>query len=227
MKFNNWLKTILFFVIPATFLIIALRAQIIRVVLGTGNFDWQDTILTMNTLGFFAVSLFAQATIPLLVRVFYARHNSSLPFYLGLASVGVNVILSIFLAPRFGVAGLALAFSIASILNFLLLWIFLYLRVGILDIGNIFKAVLKFTISSIAAGGAAQIMKVIVWPYIDMAKFSGVFIQLLAAGGFGLLVYLFFCYLFKSEELFGLVASLKHRWPFNKVKIDDQLSAND
>lgn len=225
--FSQTMRQILFFVIPATFLIIALRAQIIRVVLGTGNFDWQDTILTMNTLGLFAISLFAQATIPLLIRVFYARHNSALPFYLSLASAAVNVILSLVLAPKMGVAGLALAYSAANIFNFILLWIWLYLRVGALDIGNIFIAVLKFTISAIAAGGAAQIMKVIVWPFIDMTKFSGVFIQLIASGGVGLLVYLLFCYLFKSEELFGFIASLKQRWPFNKVKIEDQLSSNN
>lgn len=226
-NFSSTMRQILFFVIPATFLIIALRAQIIRVVLGTGNFDWQDTILTMNTLGFFAISLFAQATIPLLVRVFYARHNSALPFYLSLVSAGVNVALSIFLAPRLGVAGLALAFSAASILNFLLLWIWLYIKTGISDIGNIFSAVLKFTVSSIAAGGAAQIMKAVVWPFIDMTRFSGVFIQLVAAGSFGLLVYVFFCYLFQSEELFSLIASLKHRLSFKKVKIEDQLSSNN
>jgi len=226
-NFSQTIRQILFFVIPATFLIIALRAQIVRVVLGTGNFDWQDTILTMNTLGFFALSLFAQATIPLLIRVFYARHNSAIPFYLGLVSAATNVALSLFLAPRLGVAGLALAFSIANILNFLLLWIWLHLRVGVLDIGNIFIAVLKFTTSAIAAGGAAQIMKVLVWPFIDMTKFSGVFIQLVAAGGAGLLVYILFCYLFKSEELFGFIASLKNRWPFSKVKLEDQLSANN
>jgi putative peptidoglycan lipid II flippase len=226
-NFSQTIRQILFFVIPATFLIIALRAQITRVVLGTGNFDWQDTILTMNTLGLFAISLFAQATIPLLIRVFYARHNSATPFYLSLISAAVNVALSLILAPRLGVAGLALAFSVANILNFFLLWIYLYFHVGALDSGNIFIAVLKFTISAIAAGGAAQIMKVVVWPFIDMTKFSGVFIQLLAAGGAGLLVYLFFCYLFRSEELFGFAASLKSRLSINKVKIDDQLSSNN
>jgi putative peptidoglycan lipid II flippase len=226
-NFSQTIRQILFFVIPATFLIIALRAQITRVVLGTGNFDWQDTILTMNTLGLFAISLFAQATIPLLIRVFYARHNSATPFYLSLISAVVNVALSLILAPRLGVAGLALAFSIANVLNFFLLWIYLYFHVGALDSGNIFIAVLKFTISAIAAGGAAQIMKVVVWPFIDMTKFSGVFIQLLAAGGVGFLVYLFFCYLFRSEELFGFAASLKSRLSINKVKIDDQLSSNN
>lgn len=221
-SFSQTIRQILFFIVPATVLIIALRAQIIRVVLGTGNFDWQDTILTMNTLGFFALSLFAQATIPLLVRVFYARRNSSIPFYLGLFTVFLNIGLSFLFCKTMGVAGLALAFSIANIANFLLLWIWLYFSVGNLDISNIVISVLKFTASAIAAGLAAQIMKVVVWPFIDMTKFSGVFIQLMVAGIAGLIVYILFCYLFKSEELYGFIAALKNRWPFKKVKVDDQ-----
>lgn len=221
-SFSQTIRQILFFVIPATVLIIALRAQIIRVVLGTGNFDWQDTIATMNTLGFFALSLFAQATTPLLVRVFYARHNSSTPFYLGLSTVALNILLSFVFAPIMGVAGLALAFSIANILYFILLWVWLSFIVGRLDIGNILVSVLKFTASAIAAGLAAQIMKVVVWPFIDMTKFSGVFIQLTVSVSVGIFVYILFCYLFRSEELEGFLASLRNRWPFKKVKIDDQ-----
>ncbi len=221
-NFSLTFRQILFFIVPATVLIITLRAQIIRVVLGTGNFDWQDTILTMNTLGFFALSLFAQATMPLLIRVFYARHNSATPFYLGLFTVVLNIGLSFLLAPRMGVAGLALAFSIANILNFILLWLWLSFSVGNLDISNILVSVLKFTASAIAAGGMVQLMKGLVWPFIDMTKFSGVFIQLIVAAAAGTVVYALFCYLFKSEELFGLLASLQNRWPFKRVKIDDQ-----
>ena len=221
-NFSQSFRQILFFIIPATVLIVALRAQIIRVVLGTGKFGWQDTILTMNTLGIFAFSLFAQATIPLLVRVFYARHNSKTPFFIGLFTVAVNTALALWLAPRLGVVGLALAYSIDNILNFTLLWIWLSAKVGNLDIRRILVAVFKFTISALAAGGAAQIMKVVVWPVIDMTKFSGVFIQLIISTGIGLLVYCFFCYLFRTEELANFLSSLKRRLPFKKVKVDDQ-----
>ncbi len=221
-NFSQTIRQILFFIVPATVLIITLRAQIIRVVLGSGQFDWEDTILTMNTLGYFALSLFAQATTPLLIRVFYARHNSSTPFYLGLVTVALNIGLSFILGPRMGVAGLALAFSIANILNFLLLWVWLSLHVGNLDISNILRSVLKFTASAIAAGGAAQLMKIVVWPVIDMTKFTGVFVQLTTSFMAGLLVYAFFCYLLRSEEYFSLVGSLRKRWPFGKVKVEDQ-----
>ncbi len=221
-NFSSAMRQILFFVIPATVIIIALRAQIIRVVLGTGNFDWQDTILTMNTLGFFTLSLFAQATIPLLVRVFYARHNSSTPFYLGLITIVVNIVLSFYFSAKMGVAGLALAYSIANILNFIFLWTWLYIKVGDLGIGSIFWSTLKFIIAAVAAGLATQITKALVWPFIDMTRFGGVFTQLCLAAGAGIIIYIVFCYLFKSEELFNFLSILRSRWPFRKVKIDDQ-----
>jgi len=221
-SFSRTIRQIFFFIIPATVFIIALRAQIIRIVLGTGNFNWEDTILTMNTLGFFALSLFAQAATPLLTRVFYAKQDSATPFYLGLGTVGVNVILSLFLAPRLGVSGLALAFSAANILYFMLLWIWLSARIGSLHIGKILISVIKFTASAIMAGASIQVMKLAIWPFIDMSKFSGVFIQLVSSSLVGLLVYLFMCHILRSEEFENFWSSFKQRWPFNKVRIDDQ-----
>ncbi len=221
-NFSQTIRKILFFVIPATVLIIALRAQIIRIVLGTGRFGWEDTILTMNTLGFFAISLFAQATIPLLVRVFYARHNSLIPLSVGAVTIAINTILALLLAPRMGVAGLALAFSIDNILSFLLLWVWLRYKVGSLDLSNILMTSLKFIVASVAAGLTTQLTKLAISPIIDMTRFSGVFIQLCLAAGAGLLAYGFFCYLFQSEELLGFLDSLRHHWPFKRVEVEDQ-----
>lgn len=221
-NFSRTLRQILFFIVPATVFIIALRAQIIRVVLGTGNFDWEDTVLTMNTLGFFALSLFAQASIPLLTRMFYARQDSATPFYIGLVTVGLNVFLAVILAPGLGVSGLALAFSLANIVNFIMLWLWLSAKIGSLDIANILNSVLKFTAGAVLAGATVQIVKVAVWPFIDMSRFSGVFIQLAASLGLGGAVYLGACYVLKSEELAGFVAALRQRWPFRKLKVGDQ-----
>lgn len=221
-RFSSTVRQILFFTIPASVLLITLRAQIIRVILGSGAFNWRDTVLTMDTLGFFALSLFAQAVIPLLVRVFYARRDSWTPFFLGMASVVLNIFLASYLRPIFGVAGLALAFSIASIFNFLCLWIWLYYKVGSLDLDKIFISVLKFSAAAIGAGAVVQILKLAVWPFIDMETFSGVFIQLSVAGSGGVLAYGLLCYLFKSQELLAVIAVFKRRLPWRKLKLADQ-----
>jgi putative peptidoglycan lipid II flippase len=221
-NFSQTLRQILFFIIPSTVLLLTLRAQIIRVILGTGQFDWEDTILTIDTLGFFAVSLFAQAAIPLLIRVFYARHDSRRPFFIGLFAAAVNVFLSLWLARGLGVAGLALAFSVANIVNFIILWIVLHAELGRLDEFKILYSVVKFSIAALACGITVQGMKLAVWPFIDMAKTMGVFTQGAVAGLSGVIVYIVISWLLKSEELFNFWNGVKRRLPWSKIETGDQ-----
>ena len=221
-NFSSAIRQILFFVVPATVLLITLRAQIIRVILGTGAFDWEDTVLTLRTLGFFAISLFAQATLPLLVRMFYARHNSLTPFIIGLASALANVFLSIWLAAKFGVAGLALAFSISSIINFVLLWLALRLEIGEMDEIKILTATIKFSAAAVAAGITVQGLKFFISPYVDMTKLWGVLTQGLLAGLFGCFIYIAVCSFLGSEELFSFWRAIKRHLPFAKVETGDQ-----
>ncbi len=221
-SFSSTIRQILFFIVPATVLLLTLRAQIIRVILGTGQFDWQDTILTIDTLGFFSLSLFAQAVIPLLIRMFYARHNSKTPFMIGLIAVVINVFLSLWLAGKMGVAGLALAFSIASIINFILLWLVLRIEIGRLDELRVLISTVKFSAAAIACGVAVQGMKLVIWPYIDMTKFWGVLTQGVVAGLSGIIIYIMVCSFLRSEELFNFWSSIKRRLPVGKIEAGDQ-----
>jgi len=209
--FSLTVRQILFFIIPSTVILLALRAQIIRVILGTGKFDWQDTILTIDTLGFFAISLFAQALIPLLIRVFYARHDSKTPFIIGIFSALVNIFLSIKLSQSLGVAGLALAFSISNVINLMLLWAWLNFEIGKIDELKIFISTVKFSLAALACGLAVQGTKLAIGTNVDMTKFLGVLTQGAVAGLAGILVYLLVCLILKSEELFNFWASLKRR----------------
>ena len=219
---SQTVRQILFFIIPSTVLLLALRAQIIRVILGTGQFDWQDTMLTIDTLGFFSLSLFAQALLPLLVRVFYARHDAKTPFIIGLLSAAANIFLSLWLSGRLGVAGLALAFSLANIMNLILLWLWLNFEIGSLDEYKIFISTVKFSLAALAAGLAVQAVKLLVGVKLDLDRFWEIAVQGLAAGLVGMLVYLLVCYVLKSEELFNFWSSLKRRWPAKKIETPDQ-----
>lgn len=224
-NFSGSLRQILFFIVPSTVLLLTLRAQIIRVVLGSGKFDWEDTVLTMNTLGFFALSLFSQSIIPLLTRVFYARHNSKTPFIIGLCTATVNVVLALLLKKKFGVAGLALAFSIDNILNFLALWAVLHWEIGDMDETRILISTVKFSSAAIVCGLAVQSAKLIIEPFVNMDKFWGIFTQGFLAGIIGIAVYLAICVLLRSEELFSFWSSVKRRLPFKKIETCDQSEA--
>lgn len=217
--FSRAFRQILFFIIPATVLILSLRAQFVRLILGSGKFDWTATLLTIDTLAYFAVSLFAQATLPLLARAFYAQHDSKTPFYAALFSAAANIGLSLWLARPLGVAGLALAFSISSILNFLILFVLLHRRMGGLDERRIIRSILKYSVAGIFAALAIQAMKLLIWPYADLSRFWGVLLQGVSAGLFGFVTYLGICSLLKSEEFIELWSAAKNRLRKNGSKI--------
>jgi putative peptidoglycan lipid II flippase len=236
---SSTLRQILFFIIPSTVLLLTLRAQIVRVILGSGHFDWEDTIMTIDALAFFTIGLFAQALIPLLIRVFYARHDSRTPFYIGLFSIAANIGLSLWL-PKIisckvllspfggvsaclplGVAGLALAFSISSIINFIILWIFLRNEIGSLDGKRIVISTVKLSLSALALGFAVQGLKLAVSPFINMSTFLGVAIQGLIVGLGGIIVFFIFCWLLQSEEFYSFWNSFRRRISWGKVEAED------
>ncbi len=167
----KYLRRILFLVVPLSMLLITLRAQVVRVVLGSGRFDWDDTILTFQTLGILSTSIFAQAGIILLTRSFYARENTRTPVIIALISVAVNIALIWLLLPIWGVYAIAAGFSFAAILNFVLLFIFLEKELCCSALTRIHDSVLR----SLLAVGTASLAVFVV------ARLAGVSIESLDA----------------------------------------------
>jgi len=118
--------------------------------------------LMFLSLSFFAISIFAQGLIPLLARSFYAFEDTKTPMSISIFSICLNLILSWFLAQSLGVLGLALAFSISSIINMLLLYIVLNLKVRDINNNLIFNSLVKISANAIISGfiayGALQIL---------------------------------------------------------------------
>jgi putative peptidoglycan lipid II flippase len=84
-------RHIIFWALPATVFIIVLRAQIVRVVLGSGAFDWAATRLTAAALALFVVSLVAQSIALLVARVYYAAGESKKPVFFGLFGIAIAI----------------------------------------------------------------------------------------------------------------------------------------
>lgn len=88
------LRHIIFWSLPIISLVIVLRAQLVRVLLGSGEFDWSATRLTAAMLAIFALSLLAQAILLLLVRAFYAGGRTVVPLLIAAFSAGVSVLVA-------------------------------------------------------------------------------------------------------------------------------------
>ncbi len=200
-RFSITVRRILWLLIPVSIFMITLRIQIVRLILGTGRFDWQDTTLTADALGYFAVSLFAQGLIPLLARAFYAFQNTKIPVIISLVSVSFNIIGSIILAQIFGVIGLVMAFSLASVVQVILLLVSLRQKIGHLDEKRIIFSTIKIITATVGAVFCLQMTKNIVGNAVDMQTFIGVLIQFLSAGIIGSITYLIISWLLGSEEI--------------------------
>lgn len=199
--FSETFRRVLFFIIPASVAILLLRAQIVRLILGAGQFDWTDTVLTAQTLGLFSISLFAQSLIPMLARSFYAFQNTKTPVIISLISMAVNVVLGYWLSQRWGISGLAMAFSFASVLNMLLLLATLRVTIGYLDDNRILRSVFKIMVGSAALGFVIQWLKYVIAPVVDMQTFWGVFAQTAGSLIVGIIIYLVVTMLLQSDEI--------------------------
>lgn len=211
-------KQILFFVIPISILLFILRAQIVRVALGTEGFTWEDTILTFDTLGIFVFSLFAQALIPLLTRSFWALHDAKTPFIISLISVLINLILAFSLSKQYGVVGLSMAFSISSVINVALLYYLINKKIGFSCHRAIFKSVVKISLSSVIAGIFAYASLYLIEPFLNTHTFIGIFAQGLFAGIIGVGVYCLIGWKFKIEEFIIFKNSIQKKLFRTKIE---------
>ncbi len=193
-------KQILYFVIPLSIFLIIFRAQLVRVILGHGHFDWIATIMTIEALELFCLSLFAQALIPLFSRAFWAVHDSRTPFWAAAASTAANILLALLLAPGFGLNGLIAAFTLSSILNALLLFVLLKRRYLAPVPRGFYVTLLETSFSAVVAGLVGYGALYAVEPYLDTHTFLGIFIQGALSGSAMLLVYFAWGWLFKIEE---------------------------
>ena len=233
-KLSLILRQTLFLVIPASILMFLLRAQIVRIILGTGRFTWEATRLTAASLGLFALSIFASTLIPFLARTFFSFQDTKTPTIVSLISVTTNIGLSLFFISllnsqglfsnlfqnilklggieNISVGALPLAFSISAILQFVLLLVFLYKKIGDFGIKIILSSLKKILAASILMGIITYFSLRVLSTFVNMDTFLGVFSQTAIAGLIGLLVYFLTTFYFKSPEIETLKSSMSRKF---------------
>ena len=225
--FATTFRRILFFVLPLSVIMIVLRAQIVRVILGSGQFDWHDTIATFGVLGILSASLFAQSLIPLLARAFFALQNTKTPLYIALVSEAFHIALVFFLMDRYQINGLAMAFSIATVINMLLLYVFLRRNFRSWNDSDIFSPSMKIVIASLAAGIMAQLTKsAFGFNDNELDTFVAIFIQLIVTSGVGVSVFIALSWWMRIEEFERVKTFFMRRifgQPQNLVEAEDEL----
>lgn len=191
-SFSQNFRRIMFLIIPISVIVLLLRAQFVRLVLGSfggGQFDWTATIATAQVLGVFAISMFAQASVPILARAFFARHDTKTPVIVSIVNVALNAVLAWKLSEIYGLIGLAMAFTISSLVAMLALLTILRIEFGDLDDRQIIQSVWKITGLTLVMGTVIQGMKYTVASVVDMQTFLGIFMQTSVSVATGIAVY--------------------------------------
>lgn len=204
---------ILYFMFPLSVLMLILRAQVVRLVLGIGqntSFTFADTKLVAATLGLFVISLFAQGLIALFTRAFYAMQNTKVPVIISFITIAVNVFLTAILVHKLGVPGLALAFSLTSLIELLILMMELHVKLGSIHDEYVIVSSLKIVISSLIGGVAAYVTLYIAAAFVHTNKYFGLFAQAAMAGIMGTIVFLMFSWAMGLSETHNIVKVSKN-----------------
>jgi putative peptidoglycan lipid II flippase len=203
-------RLVSFISIPAMMGLIFLKTPIVHLLFQRGHFDYTATTLTAKALLCYSVGLWAIAGSRIIVPAFYSLQDTRTPLKIALICLAANVVLNSFLIFPLRHAGLALATSLSSILNLLLLFRKLHSKLGEMEMKKNIGSLLQVTLCSLLMGLSAYfICSTGEW---TVTGHSGEKILLLGTGiGVGLGVYLICSYWMKNEELLFLLKVLKRK----------------
>jgi len=215
--FLSSFNQILYLALPASAILLVLRIPAVRIVFGAASFPWKATLLTGRVLAIFSISIFAQAVIHLLVRSFYALHNTKTPFLIGALAVLTNVSLSFLFIFRLnlGILGLAWATTLASFLQTSLLLLFLNRAIGGFDKKEFFFPLIKMGVATVLTAVALWMpMRLLDRFILDTTRTINLVILTVIATLSGMMVYLVLSYFLKIAELSSFISLVKRlgRW---------------
>ena len=152
------LRLVFFLTLPATLILIALAKPIIALLYQHGRFHETDTIETARALWAYAAGLAAFSAVRVMVPAFYSLGMARIPVTISFITIGTTVVLNFILMGPLRHAGLALATSTGSVLNFTLLFLMLRKRIGGIGGRKLAFAAARILLAAIGAGAAAWLV---------------------------------------------------------------------
>jgi putative peptidoglycan lipid II flippase len=203
-SFSYALRLVFFITIPAMTGLIILREPIVRLLFQRGAFDPSTTRLTADALLYYAVGLWAFSGVRIVVSAFYALQDTKTPVKIAVISLIVNIFLSILLMGPMLHGGLALATSVASAVNLILLIVALRKRLGRIEGHNILRSVVKSAVCAAVMGFVIGLVGL--WAGSQCGKSPWCLVLwVLGSVGAGTILYGGLAFLFRSQELGAVV----------------------
>lgn len=207
------LSLVHFMLVPVAVGMLVLREPLIRIVFERGMFDAAATSETAWALLFLSPGIVVFTMRDLIYRAFFAMQDTTTPMLLGVAAVGVNIVLNVLLVGPFRHGGLALATTIAGSVG-LVAGLFAFRRTS----STGFPA--GRLLSSIARSGfASAVMGLVVWAVHSrvqlLERWQGSLLELVTVGFvavIGALVYVCMVWILRVPELESVLGHARRAW---------------
>lgn len=196
-QIEKTIRNILFFTIPAMVGILFLSKEIIALILGGGVFNNYSILITSQILFFFAFSIPFESLSHIFARSFYAVKDTFTSLCINAIAMIFTAAITIFIAPKYGIQWLSIAFASGFILYTIISIILLKKHFQKFNLKQLMVSLTKVAIASAFMGLIIQLSKPLE-NFMD-AKLATVLII-----GLAIVSYFLIAYLLKSPELNAL-----------------------
>ncbi len=207
------IRILLFVAAPLMAIMIVLAEPLTAVFYQYGAFTAAASERTSSALVFFALGLGGHIIVHVLARTFYAMQDTKTPVKWAIVAVAINVPLMAWLVGPMGIEGLALAMSIAAVIEVLgLLWS-LHRRIESVEEAAILRSLGRAAVAGVAAAlfmlGGLTLIEGSLGGFLD--NIVGRLLALLVLSAAGGAVYLVIAAALRAPELAQLRDILRRR----------------
>ncbi|HEY0716217.1 MAG TPA: murein biosynthesis integral membrane protein MurJ, partial [Streptosporangiaceae bacterium] len=201
--------------VPAALLLAVLGPPLCEFLFAHGSTHTPGARYTGEAFGAFSLGLMPFVIFQLLLRVFYALHDSRTPAIIGfltmIATVIGNLVVYLILPPGQVVVGMAFVYGLTSVLSAAIAWRLLNRQLGSLDGRLVTRSLVRMHAATIPALIFAFVTTVTVGVVLHPGPVYG-FVVLLVGGGGALLLYVIVARALHLDELSQLMRMVGGRF---------------
>lgn len=199
------LRMLYLLILPVSLYFYFESESVVRLLFERGNFDAASTAMTAPLVALFSLTMFFLAANVYVTRFYYAKGNSNIPVLFGIISVFVvNILIINAMIDRYGADAIAYATLISSIVNFLLLVIYLQLKYKLKLFNRNFGQLLKFLLLTVLTASSFYMISAVI--SLDSKWLHSIVTGLLSFG-----LYFLLLLLLRMNELKVFISKIKSK----------------
>jgi putative peptidoglycan lipid II flippase len=201
-------------VVPCALVLFVMGAPFAETLFGHGHLTVAQASYTGLVFGIFSLGLVPYMMFQLMLRVFYALHDSRTPMFIGVVVMGVNIAVSLLSLSALPVGhvmqGVAAAFGLANLAGTVIAWLVLSRRMRGLDGPVIARSLFRMHVAAIPAAIFGLAVMFAVGVVLSPGPAFGI-VTVIFGGSGALLLYVLFAKALGVTELAELGAGLRTR----------------